>query len=212
MSTNSTTAKQDLRREIRNRLKAMPEQDRSAASAALAAHVTRDLPAWNSARRVMLYVPMRSEPNIRPLVETLWTEGREVVLPWFPEVVETGSATVEPPLMCGRLVRGWNEVHPGLSGFSQPNETLCPVVLPDSLDLILIPGTGFDSRGGRLGRGRGDYDRFLPRTRRDVVLCGVCYDIQRLTGTADEPVLPLEPHDVPMHFVATDRGIFPCSA
>jgi 5-formyltetrahydrofolate cyclo-ligase len=224
--------KLELRKEMRQWLKEMSDEELAAGSSALVSGVMAKLPAWRTARRVMLYVPMRSEPNIRPLVETLWSEGREVVLPWFPETAaETGAAgtsgaaeisahSVSPPLMSGRLVCKWSQVHPGLSGFSQPNEALCPVVPPDSLDLILVPGIAFDSKGGRLGRGRGDYDRFLPATRKDVVLCGVCFHVTYLNGDGkgnaegDEKgnsmrYLPLEAHDVPMDAVATDIGVFP---
>ena len=34
---------------------------------------------------------------------------------------------------------------------------------PEEIDLALIPGTAFDRKGNRLGRGKGFYDRLLPQ-------------------------------------------------
>ncbi len=65
----------------------------------------------------------------------------------------------------------------------------------EGVELILVPGVAFDSRGNRLGRGKGYYDRLLAGIPAFKV--GICFDFQRFDR------LPAEPHDVPM-----DRVIF----
>nr|XP_045757794.1 5-formyltetrahydrofolate cyclo-ligase [Mirounga angustirostris] len=52
----------------------------------------------------------------------------------------------------------------GVSLFQKPF-TLLPVPLSPAggLDLIFMPGLGFDKQGNRLGRGRGYYDTYLKR-------------------------------------------------
>jgi 5-formyltetrahydrofolate cyclo-ligase len=74
-----------------------------------------------------------------------------------------------------------------------------------TLDLVLTPLVAFDSRGGRLGVGRGYYDRcfaFL-RHRRSWVrpkLVGVGYSFQEI------PPIELEPWDVRLWGAVTERG------
>jgi 5-formyltetrahydrofolate cyclo-ligase len=46
------------------------------------------------------------------------------------------------------------------------------------LDLVVVPGLGFDEAGGRLGRGGGFYDRFLARPGLKAWKVGVGLDEQ----------------------------------
>jgi AmmeMemoRadiSam system protein A len=66
--------------------------------------------------------------------------------------------------------------------------------------LVLAPGVAFDSRGSRLGLGRGYYDRFLKNLA--AVRVGLAYECQ----IPDAP-LPASPDDVPMDFVITERRV-----
>jgi 5-formyltetrahydrofolate cyclo-ligase len=55
------------------------------------------------------------------------------------------------------------------------------------LDLVLVPGVAFDARGGRLGRGKGFYDRLLSAV--NGTKCGVAFDEQIVDAV---PVGPLD--------------------
>ena len=57
----------------------------------------------------------------------------------------------------------------------------------ESIDLAVIPGMAFDAQGNRLGRGRGYYDRLLPRLH--CPLLGICFPFQLLGS------IPVEEHD-----------------
>ena len=48
-------------------------------------------------------------------------------------------------------------------GILEPRSTLPSCV--DPLDLVFVPGLGFTQAGQRLGRGRGDYDKLLVKTK-----------------------------------------------
>ena len=100
-------------------------------------------------------------------------------------------------------------LEPGILGIPEPRES-CVEVDVTEVDWALIPGLAFDSRCYRLGRGGGLYDRLLPRIRPGVSCWALSFDCQIV------PVLPIEPHDVPIDGVATPRriihltGPFPC--
>ncbi|MGI6031964.1 MAG: 5-formyltetrahydrofolate cyclo-ligase [Coriobacteriales bacterium] len=75
-----------------------------------------------------------------------------------------------------------------------PHERLVPA---DQLDLILIPGIGFDAQGHRLGQGGGYYDRFLPHIRRDCLTIGIAFDEQVLDS------IPNDIHDCRVDYIVT---------
>jgi small GTP-binding protein len=69
----------------------------------------------------------------------------------------------------------------------------------NNIDVILVPGLAFDRNGGRMGFGKGYYDRLLESSK--AVKIGLCYDFQILEK------IPTEIHDVPMNFVITEKEI-----
>ena len=70
-----------------------------------------------------------------------------------------------------------------------------PEVTLDEIDAFICPGLAFDPCGGRLGRGRGFYDRMLAKARPDALKLGICFEIQLVTDTFPEL------HDVRMDLV-----------
>ena len=68
-------------------------------------------------------------------------------------------------------------------------------------DVVIVPGLAFTATGRRLGQGGGWYDRFLVDVRDDCVTVGVCFHEQLLDDLA------VEPHDMSVDHVVTDRGL-----
>ena len=82
----------------------------------------------------------------------------------------------------------------GAFGILEPADG-SPEVALDEIDAFICPGLAFDPCGGRLGRGRGFYDRMLAKARPDALKLGICFEIQRVPDTFPEP------HDVRMDHV-----------
>lgn len=83
------------------------------------------------------------------------------------------------------------QLRPGAFGVREPSPEL-PVIPMSGIDAFFCPGLAFDARGGRLGRGRGFYDRMLSRARPDALKIGVCFPWQIVADTFPEA------HDVIM--------------
>ncbi|WP_411827661.1 5-formyltetrahydrofolate cyclo-ligase [Luteolibacter sp. AS25] len=82
----------------------------------------------------------------------------------------------------------------GAFGILEPKEGLREYDA-SQIDLFLCPGLGFDVRGGRIGRGRGFYDRVLSKARAGALKVGVCFGFQLVEDVATEP------HDIRMNCV-----------
>ncbi|EJW99876.1 5-formyltetrahydrofolate cyclo-ligase [gut metagenome] len=65
-----------------------------------------------------------------------------------------------------------------------------------SIDLIIVPGMAFDKQGHRLGRGKGYYDRLLPKIPQAYKI-GICFPFQLLEE------IPTEPFDICMDEILT---------
>jgi 5-formyltetrahydrofolate cyclo-ligase len=103
---------------------------------------------------VMFFFPTPGEVDVGAAAVAAMGRGVRVCLPragW-------DDSTIVP-----KQVTGWGEnLSVTRHGIREPAESAPSVDLAD-LDLIVVPGLGFDAAGGRLGRGGGFYDRFLSR-------------------------------------------------
>ncbi len=139
---------------------------------------------------VSAYWPMKTEIDIRPLMQALFDKGVVVALP----VVVTKTA----PL----LFRRWEpqaELVEGLYGVEQPDEKY-ETVVPN---VLLLPLLAFDRKGGRLGYGGGFYDRTIARLRQITtpVVVGVGFSDQEID------YVPLERTDEKLNFILTEKEI-----
>jgi 5-formyltetrahydrofolate cyclo-ligase len=76
-------------------------------------------------------------------------------------------------------------------------------VLPEQIDVVLVPGLAFDLFGNRLGRGKGYYDRFLRRLPPGVLTLGLAFD-----ATICERI-PYDENDCPVQKVVTESRVLP---
>jgi 5-formyltetrahydrofolate cyclo-ligase len=73
---------------------------------------------------------------------------------------------------------------------------------PDTIDLVLVPMLIADKKGNRVGYGGGYYDRFLLRTKPDLLKVGICFfePVESITDTAQ--------FDVPLSCCITPQGLY----
>jgi len=81
-------------------------------------------------------------------------------------------------------------------GLREPVEGM-PVPVSD-IDLVIVPGLGFDEQGNRLGRGRGFYDRFLSHRDFRGTACALAFEEQVV------PAVPTGEGDMGVDMLVTD--------
>jgi 5-formyltetrahydrofolate cyclo-ligase len=151
------------------------------------------LPAYAAAKTVMWYVDAGSEVRTRHTLPEALKHGKRVVVPWC--VIETNQLELFLLEHMNELVEGaYKILEPKTELRTLPEKT----VKPTELDLVMVPGTAFDLRGGRMGQGKGYYDRLLASARADSPLVALAFDCQIF----DE--IPVAAHDVFMDLVLTE--------
>lgn len=188
-SANPALAKKDLRRVLRQRRRNLSPTQQHAAASRLT-RLTAKRPEFVSANTVAVYLAADGEIDTRRLIELAWRAGKQVYLP----VLRAGKR------LRFALYRRHSALRRNRLGIAEPAiKQFRPI---SRLDLVLMPLVGFDNRGGRLGMGGGFYDRSfatLRLERRRPALVGLAHAFQQVDS------LPLEPWDVPLAAVATDR-------
>jgi 5-formyltetrahydrofolate cyclo-ligase len=134
----------------------------------------------------LLFAPLTDELDAWPLVELALMAGKTVALPAFVSGTNTYTAR-----RIGDVAR---DVVAGKFGIREPADG-CKEIALNQLDLVLVPGLAFDARGGRLGRGKGFYDRLLAGVR--GTKCGVAFDEQLVDA------VPVGPHDIRLNCILT---------
>lgn len=138
------------------------------------------------------FFPIRSEIDLRPLMDRLAARGARLCL---PVVLDRQTIAFR------ELVRGAELVATGFGTVGPGGDAA--ILDPD---ILLMPLAAFDGRGNRIGYGAGHYDRAIARLLaegRRPRLIGMAFSVQEVDS------VPCESHDVALHAVVTERGVRP---
>ena len=94
-----------------------------------------------------------------------------------------------------------DDLKEGLLGIKAPDKEQSRLVLPQEIDLVLVPCVAFDEEKRRLGHGGGYYDRYLPEcTNAKFVL--IAFEAQKILQIATEK------HDILMDLLVTEQKVY----
>ena len=172
--------KKELRRAIRERKRAMTEEEIVSRSAKLGALFTQS-DAYKNAKTIYGYLPYNQEVHTVPMLEQALRDGKRVAVP-----------KVYGDEMKFLYLDDLTKVSKGYAGIPEPIAD--GPVADDTTALVLMPGLAFDPQGHRIGYGGGFYDKFLAAEPNHPTLA-LCYEFQML------PVLDTEEHDIPVDTV-----------
>lgn len=148
--------------------------------------------AYEKARTVFCYVGTEREIDTMRLIHIMMRDGKKVAVPLC-----TDKGHME-----ARRIEGMGDLVSGKYGILAPR-LQCPVVLPEELDLVIVPCCTGNARGERLGYGGGYYDRYLPRTK--------CPTFLLCRHQLEREEIPTEEHDVLLDYFITERGVVECA-
>ena len=157
-----------------------------------------------NATQLFAFYPCRNEIDCRSFLKAWLLRGRDLFLPRVAENRLDLEIWRIPDI---------DAVRSGFAGIPEPDLEKCQEMSADDIDVVLVPGLAFDSTGARLGQGGGYYDRLLRKLPPSVTRIGLGYDWQVL----DRPdalqqglSIPVEPHDICVHSIATPSGLIHC--
>lgn len=185
-----STQKQQARSSIAERMAKMKAGDKAAESRSICRRIREELPGEQLL--ICGYYPMVTEVDVLPLLKELIKEGHTIALPH-----KEGRA------FAFRIIKSFEDLVTGPFNVPEPHDD-DPIAELNKIDLVLLPGRGFDQLGNRLGRGNGGFDIFLSALRKvndRTEAWGICYDCQMLRS------VPMDTHDEKVDAVVTARGI-----
>ncbi|XP_062405493.1 5,10-methenyltetrahydrofolate synthetase (5-formyltetrahydrofolate cyclo-ligase) [Sardina pilchardus] len=153
-------AKQALRKEIKRRVAALTDQEKVRQSRVVSQKLFQH-PKYKSSQRIAVFLSMHDEIRTEEIVEDAFGKGKVC---FIPKYLTNNSNHMDMLRVTGMEdintlpLTSWNIRQPG-DDDNQREEALNT----GGLDLILMPGLGFDQSGNRLGRGKGFYDTYLER-------------------------------------------------
>ena len=173
--------KKELRKLIRQRKAEHTAEEKAEMSARICRQVLTD-PHWAKANTVFLSHALTDEVDTTMLIDAAMHEGKTVLLPVIDGddlqlkihtgTTQTGSYSIQEPI---------------------GEEFTCH----KEISLAIVPGMAFDKSGNRLGRGRGFYDRTLPKLT-EAYKIGLCFPFQFMES------IPCEAYDIKMDAVLCD--------
>ncbi len=148
-----------------------------------------ELPIIKNTDTVLVFYPVKNEPDIRPFIKNLYAMGKRVAFP----VSNSDDCTLTFKYVCDLddMVNG---------AYNIPEPSADAIIAKDLSNCVcIVPALVFDRYGYRIGYGKGYYDRFLKDFQGSSI--GIAY------GDFVVDTLPYEPTDMTVDMIITERGI-----
>lgn len=141
----------------------------------------------------LLYVNNKHEVLTGNILKRAYIYNKIVVLP----VYNTENFEME----LKKVDNLEKDLNPGPRDILQPDESRCKVVPIDKIDIAIIPAVALDEKGGRIGSGKGYYDRLIPRLAITTRKVALAFEEQII------PQVPIESHDKHVDIIITENRV-----
>ena len=186
--TEAVDTKQSLREVMRRARAALTPEWIASQSECIAKRVIA-LDSFRVAKTVCLYMALPGEVCLDGVMRHCWEVGKRVRVPAYCR---------ERRVYGFKAVEADSVMVPGLWGVREPAASAWADVVSPAC--VVIPGVAFGESGGRVGHGKGYYDKLLAASAAEsqFVKVGVCFDFQR------RAVVPRDTWDVGMDLIVSE--------
>jgi len=144
---------------------------------------------------VAAYISDGTEVDLSEFISRLIADGVRVCVPRFNLESKTGEYEMV------EIMDIHKDLKLGHYDIMEPVDT-CPALSKDLYNklLWLVPGVAFDEKCGRLGRGKGVYDRLIESY--DGISIGIFYECQKTAA------VPMAEHDRKLDLIVSEKGVY----
>ena len=173
-----------IRKDVLQKMKDLEPENKRRVDQALIQRL-RSLPAYQAASVIATYLPFPHEVDTSFLIDAAQEDGKQVVIPKTYPKGRMEFVAYDP-----------QKLIPTAFGLLEPEDG-SQAVDQSKIDLIHVPGVGFQKDGYRLGYGGGYYDRYLADF--DGATVSTIYACQEVDFAP-------APHDIPVQEVLVDES------
>ena len=173
-----------IRKDVLKKMKDLEPENKRRVDQALIQRL-RSLPAYQAASVIATYLPFPHEVDTSFLIDAAQEDGKQVVIPKTYPKGRMEFVAYDP-----------QKLIPTAFGLLEPEDG-SQAVDQSKIDLIHVPGVGFQKDGYRLGYGGGYYDRYLADF--DGATVSTIYACQEVDFAP-------APHDIPVQEVLMDES------
>ena len=145
---------------------------------------------FKQASTILFYVSYDNEVNTHEMIKECLSKKYVIV----PISDETNRRLILSKL------DNWNDLEIGSYGIFEPKNDKIKEISIENIDLIIVPGVGFDECGHRIGHGKGYYDNLLKNSM-NISNIGLAFEFQIVKK------IPIELHDLPVQKIITEERV-----
>ncbi len=147
---------------------------------------------FKRAKNILFYVSFNGEVYTHNAIKESFL-NKNVVVPI--------SNKEDNSLILSKL-NSFEDLIEGSYGILVPKKEMIKLISINKIDLVIVPGIGFDQRGNRIGHGEGFYDRLLKNT--NIFTIALAYEFQIIEK------IPIDKYDTPVDIIITEKRVIKC--
>jgi 5-formyltetrahydrofolate cyclo-ligase len=185
--------KENLRKRLIEKRKNLPKKDILERSEIIKLRLF-NLKEFKKASTILFYVSYDNEVYTHSMIKDALSLGKNVVIPI--SIIQDRSITLSRLENLKDLIRG-------SYGILEPRPEKIKKICIDEIELIIVPGVGFDASGNRIGHGKGYYDGLIKKSMNHMHI-GLAFEFQLVKK------IPSESHDLPVKMIITEKRVINC--